>query len=29
MPSGCSSIEILWGFPVLQVCVVGHDGERC
>ena len=27
MPSGCSSVEVLWGFPVLEVRMVGHDGE--
>ena len=27
MPPGCSSIEVLRGLPVLQVCMVSHDGE--
>ena len=28
VPSGCSSVKVLWGFPVLQIRVVCHDGER-
>jgi hypothetical protein len=27
MPPGHSSIEVLWGFPVLEVCVIGEDNE--
>jgi hypothetical protein len=25
---GCASVEVLWGFPVLEVCMVGEDDER-
>src|SRR5229473_5207486 len=28
MPAGHSSVEVLWGFPILEVCVVGDDNER-
>ena len=27
MPSCCSPIEVSWGFPILEVCVVRHDCE--
>jgi hypothetical protein len=27
MPSGCSSVEVLWGLPVLKICVVHEDNE--
>src|SRR5216684_1279464 len=27
MPVGSSSIQILWGFPVLKVCVISEDSE--
>jgi hypothetical protein len=31
MPSGCVPVEVLWGFPILEVHVVSKDdkGEFC
>ena len=28
MPSGRASVQVPWGLPVLEVCMVGEDGER-
>ena len=27
MPAGGLSVEVLWGFPILQVSVVGENGK--
>ena len=27
MPTGRSSVQVSWGFPVLEVCVIGKDNE--
>jgi hypothetical protein len=27
MPSGCTPVEVLWGFPILEVRVVGEDDK--
>ncbi len=28
MPAGGSSVEVSWGFPILQVSMVGEDGKE-
>jgi hypothetical protein len=28
VPPGCTSVEVLWGFPILEVCMVSEDDKR-
>ncbi len=28
MPAGRVSVQVSWGFPILEVCVVGEDDKR-
>jgi hypothetical protein len=27
MPVCCSTVEVFGGFPILEVCIIGKDGE--